>query len=206
MRKKVSLKRSVGNRQKKRRVFIFSEGKNTEPLYFKSLELVAASSVIEVVCEARRGVPKSLLEYAEEKQKEISGRTYRRENGEQDKVWIAFDQDDHMEIPNVQQRCKKLGIGVAYSNPCFEVWLILHKEDYDKDEHRTKTQKYCEKVCDGYSLDTGKTPNYFSLIKNIEAAEERAERLFDRRQKDGGTAPLTTVYLLTKELRSCISK
>ena len=181
---------------------MYSEGKKTEPLYFKAYELAISSAVIEVVCERERGDPKRLLTLAEKKRNEINGRAYQRLNGSADKVWVAFDRDDHDDIPQVISQCGKLDIGVAYSNPCFEVWLILHKENYDRDEHRDLTQRKCEEVCDGYSKDSGKFPDFSKILNNVEAAEDRAEKLLKRRSEDNSPSPFTTVHLLTQEMRA----
>ncbi|WP_417260634.1 RloB family protein [Celeribacter sp.] len=201
MRRQRSLKRAVGTRGRKKKFFLFCEGKNTEPLYFKAYELAVNSAVVELICEPAKGVPKTLLRHAEEKIGELNKRSYIKENGNEDQVWVVFDEDDHDDIPMVQERCTALGIHVAYSNPCFEVWLILHFESYDKDEHRDLTQKYCESTCSGYAKDGGKTPDFSSLIPRYQDAESRAEKLLKRREEDGGAAPLTTVHLLTKEIR-----
>lgn len=201
MRRPRSLKRKIKTRRKKRKIFLFSEGKNTEPLYFKAYELAVASSVVEVVCEAKRGVPKTLLELAKEKIGEVSSRKYQKENGKSDQVWVAFDQDDHDDVPGVLLSCRQQGIGVAYSNPCFEVWLILHKESYDKDEHRSLTQKRCEEICDGYSMNNGKTPSFSQILDHVQDAEKRADALSVRRDEDGASAPKTTVQCLTREMR-----
>lgn len=201
MRKQRSLKRAVKTRNQKKKIYIFSEGKNTEPLYFKAYELVVSSSVLEVVCEKEAGVPKTLLELAKEKKKEISRRSYIRDNGDGDKVWVVFDRDDHDEIPRVRATCDGLGIGVAFSNPCFEVWLILHVKDYNRDEHRSLTQKCCEEVCDDYSRNGSKTPNFSNILTGVEKAEVRADKLVSRREEDGGEAPLTTVHFLTRAMR-----
>lgn len=201
MRKRRSLKRAVGNRPRKNKLFVFSEDKNTEPKYLKAYERRVNSATIEVICESESGVPKTLLELAKEKLNEISSRRYKRENGENDTVWIVCDRDEHLDVDFVLAESAKLGIKTAYSNPCFEVWLILHVKDYDRDEHRHDTQKECEKCCPGYNKKMGKTPNFDQILDCVEKAEGRAENLLQRRQKDGSEAPFTTVFSITKAIR-----
>lgn len=201
MKKHRSLKRRISTRLPKKKIYVFSEGKNTEPLYFKAYERFVSSAVVDVKCQKERGVPKSLLENAKAKLEEISTRTYRRENGDDDKVWIVFDQDDHDDVPHVLSESNRLGIGAAYSNPCFEVWLILHVQDYDRDEHRNDTQSHCQKVCAGYKKDSGKVPNFNEILKDVEDAERRAMAMKERRNQDGSIAPQTNVFEITKEIR-----
>ena len=200
-RPKKTLKRKIGGRPAKKKFYIFSEGQNTEPQYIRAYERRVSSTVLEIVCEKERGVPKTLLSNARSKKREIQKNAYIRENGPDDKVWVVFDKDDHHEVNEVLKACKAEDIEVAFSNPCFEVWLILHLCDYDRDEHRHSTQKECEKVCDGYSRKNGKLPNFDTLLSNVEDAEKRAEQQEIRRSTDGGEAPLTTVYKLTKAMR-----
>lgn len=195
-----NLRRPIAVRNQNKRIFIFSEGENTEPKYFKAYEREVNAAII-VVCERDRGVPKTLLEHAKEKKSIINGRAYRAENGTGDEVWIVFDRDEHLEIPRVIKECAANGIGYAYSNPCFEVWLILHHEDYDRDEHRHITQRKCEQVCEGYDAQSRKIPNLDSLMSKVGDAEYRARALAARRVADGGTAPQTNVYKLLEKIR-----
>lgn len=195
-----NLKRPIAIRNQNRKLYIFSEGENTEPKYFKAYEREVDAAII-VVCEKDRGVPKTLLEHAKEKKEFIGKKSYKAENGDRDRVWIVFDQDDHDEIDRVIRECDANGIGYAHSNPCFEVWLILHHEDYDRDEHRHLTQKRCEQVCTGYDSKTRKIPDLNALMHKVKDAEKRAKALEVRRNSDGGRSPQTNVYKLIAEIR-----
>lgn len=155
-----------------------------------------------MVYDGGAGVPISLFRSALDKQRSISTRAYKRENGVRDQVWIVFDEDEHDKISEVIERSKTYGIGVAYSNPCFELWLILHRRDFDSDCSRYEIQKTCEGTCEGYSANGGKVPDVGKLMPYIEQAEERAAAMVKRRKADGGAAPLTTVFELTRAMRS----
>lgn len=58
------------------------------------------------------------------------------QNGEgiesDDQLWALFDQDHHFQANHVRgttraiQEAKSREVKIAVSNPCFEVWLILH--------------------------------------------------------------------------------
>lgn len=51
---------------------------------------------------------------------------------EGDELWLVIDRDKNTEdshianLVNVVQRCEQKGYFVALSNPCFELWLLLH--------------------------------------------------------------------------------
>jgi len=60
---------------------------------------------------------------------------YAQEEG--DELWICIDADhwirgNHQrELSQVMQECRQKEYGIAISNPCFEVWLLLHFSDID---------------------------------------------------------------------------
>jgi hypothetical protein len=62
---------------------------------------------------------------------------YRQEEqiGDGDELWICIDADhwirgNHQrELADVLRQCRAKGYGIAISNPCFEVWLLLHFAD-----------------------------------------------------------------------------
>lgn len=51
---------------------------------------------------------------------------------EHDELWICIDADHWIrgthqrEFSQVLQECRSKGYGIAISNPCFEVWLLMH--------------------------------------------------------------------------------
>ncbi|MEZ6086631.1 MAG: RloB family protein [Pirellulaceae bacterium] len=60
---------------------------------------------------------------------------YATEDG--DELWICIDADHWIrgghqaELSQVLQECRSKGYGIAISNPCFEVWLLMHFSDVD---------------------------------------------------------------------------
>lgn len=56
--------------------------------------------------------------------------------GEGDQFWLVCDTDHWTEaghIKNLKQvvaHCRKKGVQVAISNPCFDLWLLLHFADF----------------------------------------------------------------------------
>lgn len=45
-------------------------------------------------------------------------------------VWCLFDRDQHEDIPTAFSRARKAGVKIAYSHPCFELWRLLHYQNY----------------------------------------------------------------------------
>ena len=85
------------------------------------------------------------------------------------------------------------------SNPCFELWLILHERDYDRTDHCDAVQRELKKLRPEYDNRRGKIPDCDDLVTRVESAEERGKVLIERREKEGDPHgnPSTTVGLLT---------
>lgn len=55
------------------------------------------------------------------------------EEGEIDEFWCVFDVEwprNHPRLREAVQQARGNGINLAISNPCFELWLILHFESH----------------------------------------------------------------------------
>ncbi|WP_081581607.1 RloB family protein [Pararhodospirillum photometricum] len=194
--------RLVGVINKKRKIYIFSEGRNTEPLYFEAYAHHVGDVAVEVICIAAAGVPLTIARHAQEKIKYISTKKYKKEFGDSDVVWVVFDRDEHPNISEALQMCAQNNIYVGYSNPCFELWLILHFKDFDAGDDRFGIQKKCESICPGYKSSSHKVPELSTLLPKVEDAERRAEAMEARRREDGAESPRTSVYLLTRHIRN----
>lgn len=193
------LKRRAGKREPKRRFVIFCEGAKTEPAYFTALK--KRYPQIEIVLMKDHGVPDTLARMAVEQAKRL-----RREGTnsfeQRDEIWAVFDRDQHPKFDEAVQRCESNRVGVGRSNPCFELWLILHHQDYDKPDGRHAVQAHCERVCDGYDKHSSKTPDCSGLLAHVEAAIKRAEDQLARRKNEGEEfgCPSTTVGNLVQAI------
>lgn len=183
---------------------IFSEGKNTEPEYFEALANGIPKTLIDLIIVKAAGAPKTIGKKALERKKSI--KKDRNSFEENDEVWVVFDRDEHDAVKETIDNLSSQDVGVAFSNPCFEVWLILHYTDFDKSIGRHDVQKELEAICEGYSRKNGKKADFKALVSNVEAAEARAAKMNKRRENEGMPlqAPWTSVHNLTSSLRkSC---
>ena len=104
---------------------MFCEGVASEPDYINALKRlphVRSNTSIEIEIDPRQGVPLTLVERAIE----------RGDDDEIDERWCIFDVEWPMNHPNLKRAIKLAidhGVRVAVSNPCFELWLILHFDD-----------------------------------------------------------------------------
>lgn len=192
----------------KRRFILFCEGKNTEPKYFSALKQLLINALISVETKPAVGVPltiaKAAVQFAQEEG--LSGRSRRRRSSfeEKDEVWAVFDRDDHPDYCEAVNLCEMHRIGVARSNPCFELWLILHEINFDRPDDRHAVQKELVRLRPEYDRKKSKIPDYNDMVPRVVEAEERAELLLSRRKEEGTPygCPSTTVGKLTKTIRN----
>lgn len=202
-----NLKRRRSQREPKRRFLLYCEGRNTEPAYFEAIKRVCASTLIAVEVTGGVGVPYTIAKRAVQRaQAEGLIRGSRRSKDsfeENDQVWAVFDRDEHPRFDEAIALCDRQGVLVGRSNPCFELWLILHERDHDRYEDRDEMQAILERLRPEYHKDGGKTPDCDELVSRVQDAERRADVLLRRRRESGAPYgnPSTTVGHLTREIR-----
>lgn len=139
------------------------------------------------------GVPKTLVEIAARKKREAEKLAKREHDSHLtfDQVWCVFDIDEHPFVSEAKQQAVDNGIRVAVSNPCFELWALLHFQDQTAHIDRHAVQKLCKGHMPGYE----KQLPYKQLRDRYEAASERAVRLSKMHLHRGtaGANPSTTV-------------
>jgi hypothetical protein len=97
-------------------------------------------------------VPKTLVERASELKK-IAEREARRQKDDflkYDEVWCVFDVDAHPNLADALQQARANSILLAVSNPCFELWLLLHFQDQRAHLERSQAQAVCRDLIRGY--------------------------------------------------------
>lgn len=209
MRKRKDFKRQEGDKSA-RLVVIAAEGRNTENIYFDSMKtsLCASDVHVEVLHrDSNQSSPEHVYEQIRQFMTE-----YNIEDDDQ--LWIVIDKDkwkDRM-LSAVAQHCaQNNNLYFCVSNPCFELWLLLHIEDIatynDEDmealamNKKTNGQTWLKrrmKELTGhykeYSYDA------MALLPSVPSAIERAEKL-DISPKDRWPQSVgTRVYLLAKSI------
>ena len=153
------------------------------------------------------GVPYTITEKAAARAGELGldPRSRRRKHSfeDHDQVWAVFDRDEHPCFNEAVALCRNHGIGVGRSDPCFELWLILHERDYDQPNDRHAVQAVLRALRPEYDIDGAKTPDCDDLIARVDDAERRGEEQLQRRDAEGSPLgnPSTTVGRLTGAIR-----
>jgi len=198
------LKRKPASREPKTIFTIFCEGKNTEPDYFASIKRIHRDSIINIKVIPASGDPYTQAERAIELAREQGLFKKSRDSFERnDQVWVVFDRDTHERHDEAVDLCAAKKIHVARSNPCFEVWLILHYREYDRLDDSQQVQQFLQTIDSKYDAKGRKLAACDSLVGNLETAERRAEVQLSRRAEENSAfgPPSTTVYLLTRAIR-----
>lgn len=193
------LGRRAPTKDPKTKIYIVCEGELTEPQYFAMLARQCSALIrIDLVFQEGAGVPVSILNKA----REIIKRP-KDEFSYRDQVWAVFDRDEHLGVDQVISEAAA-GILVAYSNPCFELWLILHFPDHDRPDGRHELQRILRSLMPGYDPRKSKQVTFGAVCDGVEDAETRAEAMERRRIEENvpNGNPCSTVYKLTRVIRA----
>ncbi len=210
-----SLRRQVHTRRAKAKFTLYTEGQNTEPEYFYALQRTLDGALIRIEPVAAVGVPTTIAERAiEEAAKFAKVRKKDSSFSENDQIWAVFDRDEHLRIDEVYRKCERSGVGVAFSDPCFELWLILHLQDYDQTLDRHQIQRYLGELLPDYDRNRSKSTDCNKLVSELERACSRSAGLLGRRLREAPenreppnlSRPYTTVHLLIKAIRETVAK
>ena len=127
------LRRNNTLREPKPRILIVCEGTETEPQYLKAFYRQTRNRAVDVEIVGEGATPKTLVERALLRKK-IAEKEAKRRGEEYLKyrdVWCVFDIDQHPYVDDARQQARDNGINLAISNPCFELWLLLHFRDHN---------------------------------------------------------------------------
>lgn len=198
-----------------RLIVIASEGKDTERIYFKALAKEYTNPRVHV----------HILERSEDEQnnsspehvlKQLNDYKGHYELESDDELWLVVDRDRWTEamLSRVATECAQDNfMHVALSNPCIELWLLLHLVDAtlltSEEEQLWMENRRKSKNADPYlkvrlrqELGSYHESSYDAkmLIEHVDVAIARAEAL-DKNPTDRWPQTLgTRVYLLAESV------
>lgn len=198
-----------------RLIVIAAEGERTEKIYFEALRAYARNSRVHIKILERDEENKhnSAPEYVLEQLTQ-----YKTEHAleQDDELWLVIDRDDWKPtaLRVVAQKCAQdEAFHMALSNPCFELWLLLHLEDVSsvsKEEKERIQRNSREGTNDPYlkremrrlmggSYNESRY-NAFVLVPHVQDAINRAEILDVDKQARWPQELGTRVYLLAQSI------
>ena len=183
-----SLRRKAATRSPRRTVLAFCEGKRTEVDYLKALkrqpEVRDIAAVAIEIDETVAGFdPLALVRKAAAAQKDAKDKM-----SEIDEVWCIFDVEQpkrHSRLNDAVALARERGIQVAVSNPCFELWLMLHFQEQSAwlDTNDAKRQLKQHDGNEGKGLDGA------MYMPRRDEAVRRASSLAKRHEGNGTNFP-----------------
>lgn len=193
-------------------IIIAAEGSNTEKRYFEDLAGIYYKPNVHIEVLDRLNTnsdPKTVIESLDNFRKYYS----LRKNF--DELWLVIDVDrwGGKKLSDVGTQCFQKNYGYAVSNPCFELWLLLHLkslEEYPEEKlheflenkrkakyKRTPLELELVNILGAYNkgnLDTSK------ILSKVNDAIEQARKL-DRNPEHRWPAKLgTRVYLIAEKI------
>jgi hypothetical protein len=111
-------RRRAPTRRSSRTLLIVCGSKQTERQYLQGLRDHVRNPAVSVVVRGKACSPTQLIAYARG-QRDLS-------KGGYDEVWCVFDVDEFPDVADAAALARRHGIRIAVSNPCFELWLLLH--------------------------------------------------------------------------------
>lgn len=200
-------RRPAPNRRPQRREFlVVAEGSKTEVIYVKYWERECRDRVLVHVPEVNYTDPMSLVREAVRLKRESEPEARRGRGRSYDEVWCIFDVDEHPFIPAALNMAQANGVRVAISNPCIELWFVLHLQNQGASINKDQVQRSCHDL-----LHSGKslTDDALLLLKAGHADAMNRARELTRRHESAGSKewenPSSTVWELIEAMRSASS-
>lgn len=157
-----------------RSIIIATEGEATEPLYFEELaqndRFRHPSIEIKVLpTKHGRSAPRHVIRRLDE---------IRRQHGiyEGDELWLVIDKDrwGDAQLSQIAQLASQKDYKIADSNPCFELWLVLHfKSLFELDDY----------ICEAEAIKCSDVTNWLKEEEcdpSFNKAEYETSKYYDR--------------------------
>lgn len=193
---------------------IVTEGTETEVNYFNNIKRIIESSfknniIVEKIELVVQGTARSTKVLVNEAIKKRSLKAY-------SEVWVVFDKDDNPDFDEAIALAKREGLNVAWSNECFELWLLLHFQDLKSaigrnDYYPRLTTYFKNKNINGGKYDKNIYDIFDITSENVDTAIKRSNALLEEYKNANIISPTkmnpgTKVQDLVSELIQYIKK
>ena len=197
-RKSKSLQRRPGRLSQRSRFLIYVEGSVSETLYIRGMRSDLGRRGPNITLGSTRGEPLGLVREALRHREREQGDSF-------DQVWCVFDvesPDPHASLSEAIALAHRNGIKCGITNPCFELWLILHFEQCRRWLTSEQACVYLESLPCDYDKDA-KSFDYAKCRSLLQDAMGRADALaaaFDAHAPIADKNPWTSVQVLFREV------
>lgn len=190
---------------------IVTEGKCTEPNYFKGIQNNISKStngfvdIVEIPRIDIHGQGVSTMQLIEDTSKIIKKAKIMYQN-----IWVVFDKDDFIDFNDAIIKGEKQGYNIAWSNQSFEYWIYLHFSYSDAALHRNDWEKKLDSLFRENKLGNKKyeknNKELFEILNSFDGpkidinnAKKRMAN-YNKSNKPSEYDPGTTVYKLVETL------
>ncbi|MDN5342760.1 MAG: hypothetical protein PWP28_1635 [Oceanotoga sp.] len=172
LRKSLSQGRKPENKNPNTTFIMFCEG-DTEVKYFNSLNNhLKDSNIVITTKKSNKTDCIGIHKYAE---------NYKNSNNNEfDYYFLVFDKD-YNSFENIEKVMSKKEYKILFSNPCFELWIILHYKLIDKKTDCKEIIKMIKKFIPNYSK--GQNDLFTKLKDKLTIAIENNNKLLDNHCK-----------------------
>jgi RloB-like protein len=202
LRRARKIERKAATRPPYDRILIVTEGEKTEVNYFEEIRQHCRLPSASIrVCPADGSNPLQVVNYAS---------ALCQETGEWERVFAVIDRDDHAHYDEALRAAagldgahrndekKPIIFKAIPSNPCFELWLLLHFQRSDAHIHRDELMRRLREHINGYHKVRADV--FAATYAMLDVAYANADRLRARGERPGenpSTEIDTLVRLLT---------
>lgn len=195
------LDRKKPTRASKKRFLIYCEGEATESDYFNDIRDEIRGALVELKVDSPSSDPLKLVRGATQRKLEAQrdAKRFKDEFLRFDEVWCVFDVDDHKTLEAARVEAQKADVAIAVSNPCFELWILLHFSDHSA---YIETRDLPAKVRTHLPRYDKNLPDCSAIRSGRGDARSRAMRLaamHDRNGSPGGN-PSSDVWKLVDQI------
>ena len=198
--------RNVGTRPTLPIVVIVCDDTNTAPAYFAELKREVRQHVtLNIVRAACGGAsPDTVLQQGISQRRVLAED---RDVDDQDVGWVLIDLEGDAERRRparaAKDRVEQGNVKVALSDPCYEVWTLLHLEDSGAQFNNCRDVlarvKRLWKTCFGQSLGRKAQADYSKIITLRHDAAKRAEAHWNRNDPSR-----TEVFKIIQNVDACL--
>lgn len=200
-----SISRRRASIEPNKKIVVICEGEVTEPNYLNTFSKYFKNPLVVVEVMPKGGPIRSLVSKAKARKDQLVRESrYSRDSFDKNfQVWGMADVDAHPKLSEALAVANDVGIKMALSNPCFEIWGVFHFELQDGGIDRHAAQRRLEKLMPGY-LHSGNAVFDAEVIStHYETALQNATLALRRREEEGTPRgnPSTNVHELLEIIR-----
>lgn len=168
-------------KQMKPNFFVFCEGE-TEIAYVKFLRSLYRAPIQVIPKKGKSNISEDFIVKSKNEYVQT----------DLDKVFLMYDLD----VDGILEQLQKIpNVELLVSNPCVEMWFLLHYQEQKSEISSDKCIKKLQKVSKGYKKGVLSEDEKSVLANNKERAIERARILAEYQN------PSSTVYKLLEKLK-----